>query len=113
MRVAWILPLVFGSCLAAEPGSAKLPWEPTGYQGFVESIEALVGPDAIDCGFHNLLDEKLTEAARAQAYRCVRDALKGNRPFKFGTLRIPVDSYGYEVLVRSPRGELWCVTFDL
>ena len=84
-----------------------------GYQGFAESIDALVGPAAIDCGFLNLLDEKLGEAAKRKAYQCVRSALSGRQPFKFGTLRIPTDSYGYEVLARSPQGELWRVTFDL
>ena len=110
MRAAWLLTLMSGVCVAAPPVSH---WEPRGYQGFTESIDALVGPDALDCGFLNLLDEKLSETSKRAAYQCVQSALSGKRAFKFGTLRIPADSYGYEILARTPQGELWRVTFDL
>jgi hypothetical protein len=65
----------------------------------------------VDCGFVNLL-ETPGDAIRRHAYDCVRKALKSGRPFKFGTLRIPIDSYAYEVLARTPTGELWQITYD-
>ena len=113
MRIAWMVLLSSGMCVAGEPPRTGHPWEPAGYQGFVESIDALVGPEAVDCGFLNLLEDSTSQEARSRAHRCVRTALKGKQPFKFGTLRIPIDSYAYEVIARSSRGELWQVTFDL
>jgi hypothetical protein len=110
MRIAWLVLILSGVCVA-EPEVIR-HWEPVGYQGFAESIDALAGPNAIDCGFLNLLDEKLGDAAKEKAYQCVQMALMSKRPFKFGTLRIPTDSYGYEVLARTPQGELWRVTYD-
>src|SRR5262249_23327730 len=110
MRAAWLLPFL-SAIGAAAPATAQ-PWKPVGYQGFAESIDALVGPGAIDCGFLDLLHEKQGAIAKREAYQCVRSALQGRRPFKFGTLRIPADSYGYEILARTPQGELWRVTFD-
>jgi hypothetical protein len=100
-----MVPLLFSMSAGAGP------WAPLGYDGFSESIDLLVGSSAVDCGFVNLL-ETPNAATRHRAYDCVRTALKNGQPFKFGTLRIPIDSYAYEVLARTPTGELWQITYD-
>src|SRR5262245_57997208 len=87
-------------------------WQPMGYAGFSESIDALVGSTAIDCGFLNMLDTKTTDAMKRRASDCVQAAMSGGQPFKFGTVRVPIDSYAYEVLARSSTGELWQITYD-
>lgn len=85
-------------------------WKYVCYDGFVESVDALVGPGATDCGFIDRRNDKVVEGRVREAADCVDTALIGRRPFKFGT--IPPDSNVVYVLLRSTAGELWQVRFE-
>jgi hypothetical protein len=113
MRAAWLVLAMLGAGEAAEAPPVAHGWQPMGYQGFVESIDALVGPEAVDCGFFRIGGDEVTARVKRQAYQCVQSALKARQPFKFGTFRIPIDSYAHEILARSSRGELWQITYDV
>ena len=45
--------------------------------------------------------------------RCARDAFATGHAFRYGSVRIPVDSYATEVLVRSKDGALWLLVHDV
>lgn len=102
--------LAQAGAVAAEPDA----WLNVGYKGFGESIAALAGSGAVDCGFVNLLGESRPKRAqRKRAIACVRDASSRGVPFKFGTLRVPIDSYVHEVYVRTAAGERWKIVYDI
>jgi hypothetical protein len=111
-RFATLLTGALAGCAASAPHLESHPWKPTAYQGFSESIDRLVGPDAIDCGMYDLLDRKVGGDTRRNGYRCVQIALQKRVPFKYGTHRLPIDSYATEVLARTPDGTLWFIAHD-
>jgi hypothetical protein len=110
--------LVFAAVTACA-GAGVVPdqarsWNAVGYEGFGASIDALVGPEAIDCGYWDLMSPTaLKSHEKRRAFECVRRALRSGAPFKFGTVRIPLDSYSYEVVARASDGRLWMITFDI
>jgi hypothetical protein len=129
MRCTWILLVVAGAAFAQSEGKseaelaaevavevaklpvaeAERPWKEHAYPGFVESIDALVGPGAHDCGFYDTREKRQTPAFHADVRRCVEDAMAGGNPFKFGHEYIAVDAHAWIVFARSPSGELWSI----
>jgi hypothetical protein len=110
MRAAGMLAMAWGVCAIAVGAEASSSWKFMCYQGFVESVDKLVGPDAIDCGLIDQQSEKVTEARKLGAVRCVEETLHGVRPFKFGM--VPAGSNVVYLLLRSPAGELWTVRYE-
>jgi hypothetical protein len=104
--------LALAGCAAPPPRVENHPWKPMAYVGFAESIDRLAGPGAVDCGMYNLLGHEVTRKAKRIAFDCVQAALGSRTPFKYGTLRIPIDSFATEVLVRSAEGTLWLIGHD-
>jgi hypothetical protein len=75
----------------------------------VESVDAMIGPEAMDCGF--IRGEKpVADTRRRQAAECVSMGLNGRRPFKFGYIP-PHSSVAY-IILRSQAGELWTVRYE-
>jgi hypothetical protein len=102
----WLVCAIVGATAVA-----ALPrWKYVCYDGFVESVDALVGPAATDCGFVDRRNDKVIESRLRAAADCVSAALNGTRPFKFGT--IPPESSVVYVLVRSAAGDLWQVRYE-
>ena len=101
------------SCATAETQTIRLAWPSAGYAGFSESIDALVGPGLVDCGFFNLIAGKPASAVRRQARACVDGAIAAGQTFKYGTERLPIDSYATEVIARTKDGRLWKIVFDV
>jgi hypothetical protein len=97
-------------CVADDPQlpPPKSSWPFCCYEGFVESIDALTGPGAIDCGFINQ-NEPVDDKRRLEAAECAGRQMSGRAPFKFGNLP-PKSGYAYVVL-RSAAGEIWLVIF--
>jgi hypothetical protein len=85
-------------------------WKYMCYDGFVESVDVLVGPGATDCGVIDRRNDKVVEGRVREAADCVSTALTGRQPFKFGT--IPPDSNVVYVLLRSAAGELWQIRYE-
>jgi len=104
--------LLLCACAANGARPTGQNWSSAGYQGFAASIDSFVGP-AIDCGFFNLLVDKPASAVRRQARACVERAIAAGLPFKYGTERLPIDSYATEVIARTPDGKLWMIVFDV
>lgn len=90
-------------------------WPQYAYPGFSEKIDRIAGSGAIDCGFYDRVsrDSDSLKKERSGLSDCVVKSIEKGRTFKFGSVRIPTDSYAYEVLVLSPDNEFWTITFDL
>jgi|GEM_PF-6201599 len=71
------------------------------------------GAGAKNCGFFNLVLDEDRAKAESGGIKCARQAYDGGTPFKFGTVRLPTDSYDYEVLVRSSTGDNWLIVYDI
>lgn len=111
--IAFFLVLLLGACASIEDYESHL-WPKYAYSGFSEKIDRIAGGDAIDCGFYDLTQRNsnaLKENA-AGLSDCVKASIKSDKPFKIGSVRIPVDSAAYEVLVYSPEKEYWTIVFD-
>jgi hypothetical protein len=102
----WLLAGTVGAMAVA----ATPRWKYVCYDGFVESVDTLVGPVATDCGFVDRRNDKVAAGRLRAAADCVSAALDGTQPFKFGT--IPPESNVVYVLVRSAAGELWQVRYE-
>jgi hypothetical protein len=108
--------LLVASCLSV--GCATAPprpdsWASAKAPNLVELVNKLAGPEAIDCGFINQLGEEESHAGWRAAMRCASAALEHGEPFKFGTYRIPMDSYTHEIVVRGADGQLWFLVLDV
>jgi hypothetical protein len=106
----WLLAGTVGAMAVAVAVAATPRWKYVCYDGFVESIDVLVGPAATDCGFVDRRNDKVAEGRLRAAADCVSAALNGKQPFKFGT--IPSESNVVYVLARSAAGELWQVRYE-
>jgi hypothetical protein len=111
--VALVSSMLMSSCATAGTQSIEQAWASSGYRGFVESIDAFVGPGLVNCGFFNLIEGKPASAARRQAHTCVKRAIAAGQTFKYGTTRLPIDSYATEVIARTADGRLWMIVFDV
>lgn len=113
MRYSIVVLLTLVAGCASGPETQNFPdWEGVGYEGFADSIDVVAGAGARNCGFFNLLTEE-GRRGRRRGIRCAQQAYADGVPFKFGTVRLPIDSYAYEVLVRSSTGENWEIVYDI
>jgi len=114
MRLAALVSsLLLCACATAGTEPSGNAWSLSGYEGFVESIDAFVGPSAVDCGFFNLIEGKPAPAVRRRAHACVKSAIASGLAFKYGTKRLPIDSYATEIVVRAADGKFWMIVFDV
>ncbi|MEM7430355.1 MAG: hypothetical protein AAF351_00320 [Pseudomonadota bacterium] len=104
--------LLFG-CVSALGIDDYLDWQHYGYDGFARSIDEVAGTDARNCGVYNLMSRDSRAAAESAGIQCARAAYEQGVAFKFGTVRLPIDSYAHEVLVRSSTGENWLIVYDI
>lgn len=83
------------------------------YEGFAEDVDAVAGPDAIDCGFHRTFRASARDVAQWQS--CGREAYASTKPLKFGYMDSGDDSAFCHVAIRTPEGELvsWSVDTDV
>ena len=93
--------------------AAPSQWRNVCYDGFAEDVDAVAGPDAIDCGFHVGPGASSRDIAQWQA--CGREAQASGKPFKFGYRSFGTDSAFCDVAIRTPEGELisWYLDFDV
>lgn len=105
-----VIIIVVFSC-AQSTYIAVEPWPQISYTGFKESIDKLAGEGAIDCGFHDLMSREGKRSYKL-GVKCVKEAVMRGHSFKFGTVRLPIDSIAHEILVLSPKSEYWLVVND-
>jgi hypothetical protein len=105
---AGLLALTLAACASAPPPS----WRECHCDSIEERARNLAGSGMIDCGFVNLIEDRSRETLRA-GMRCARHAFESSTAFRYGSIRIPVDSYATEVLVRAADGSLWLLTYDI
>lgn len=88
-------------------------WQNVCYDGFGEDVDAIAGPEAVDCGFHVGPGASSRDIAQWQA--CGRKAQASGKPFKFGYRSFGIDSAFCDVAIRTPEGELisWYLDFDV
>jgi len=107
------LVILFSGCVTNPESYEFADWGDVGYDGFVNSIDTVAGAGAQNCGFFNLILDEGRAKAGSEGIKCARQAYNEGTPFKFGTVRIPTDSYAYEVLVRSSAGDNWLIVYDI
>jgi hypothetical protein len=95
------------------PVAATGGWQDVCYAGFAEDVDAVAGPQAVDCGFHVGPGASSRDIAQWQA--CGRKAVDSGRPFKLGYRSFGTDSAFCSVAIRTPEGELisWYLDFDV
>jgi len=113
MRAAAVLSLAWlTGCASTTPPIWPGPgWQMGGNAEFRAAVARLAEGATIDCGMHEM-GRPLDPAVRRRVHDCVSRALRGNEAFKFGTARMPLDSFVTEVLVRSSDGKLWFLVYD-
>lgn len=119
MKVFFIAPfaLLLLSCTTAQRNASdENAWASFAYEGFGAKVGRLAGVDAIDCGVINQVNKadpvnKGNSIKKARA--CVEKGIANRVPFKYGTVRIPLDSYLFEALVYTPTKEYWIVHYDV
>ena len=100
-------------CAAEPPKLDYPPWGEVGYQGFAEYVDRKAGRDALNCGFFETFDRRRQRTYKVPGFACVDHAIRNGLPFKYGTVRLPIDSYAFEVLVRDSSGAYWDITYDV
>lgn len=106
------LPLLFG-CAAGPTNTSYPSWGEVGYVGLTEYVDRKAGPSALNCGFFETFDRRTPRPYEVPGFACVQYAIENQNPFKYGTVRIPIDSYAYEVLVRDDSGTYWEIVYDV
>ena len=82
------------------------------YTGFIDKVNMMSGDSAINCGFHETYaNSDITNAL--DGYDCAKNAFELNKPFKFGTLSLPIDSYWHEVYIKTSDSRYWHIIFDV
>jgi hypothetical protein len=105
-----MLVLTLAACASVPPSPQT--WEVCRCDWLEQQARELAGPGMIDCGFVNLIGGRSGDEVRA-GMRCARMAVKTSAAFRYGSVRIPMDSYATEVLVRSADGSLWLLVHDV
>lgn len=88
-------------------------WPKIAFAGFNEKIDQLAGGGTENCGFYDLTKAKQQDQYHAALTVCVKSAVSRQQPFKLASVRIPVDSYAYEILVFTKEYEYWLITYDV
>ena len=104
--------LILG-CAAEPPRLDYPPWDEVGYVGFRDYVDRKAGPAALNCGFFETMNRRRQRSYEVPGFSCVGHAVRNGIPFKYGTVRIPEDSYAFEVLVRDANGHYWDITYDV
>jgi hypothetical protein len=105
-----LLAMALVACASAPPSPQS--WEGCGCSWLEQQARELAGPGMIDCGFVNVIAGRSRAELRA-GMRCARRAFGRSAAFRFGSVRIPIDSYATEVLVRRADGSLWLLVHDV
>jgi hypothetical protein len=113
VRLPFMLALMCIAACTTGTSAVRYDWQDFGYSRFSRSIDELLGADAVDCGYLDLIGDSPSVQARYQVNRCLRGARAGKAPFKYATLRLPIDSYAHEVYARTPDGSLWMIVYDI
>ncbi|MET0355689.1 MAG: hypothetical protein ABW044_02870 [Cellvibrio sp.] len=108
--------LITSACTSApvKPSNTS-NWVDFGYEGMAAKINRLAGVGSINCGIRNHIEpddsvNKLLTPNESKA--CVKAAMKANTPFRYGSIKIPTDSYLFDALVLSSNGEFWTIKYD-
>lgn len=91
------------------------PWKTFGYEGMAEKINRLASSNSLNCGIRNHLeasDPVNTQMTPADSRTCVKAAIQSKTPFRYGSIRIPIDSFLFEALVLTNTGEYWLINYD-
>jgi hypothetical protein len=105
-----LLVITVSACATLPP--APQSWESCHCDWLAQQASELAGPDMIDCGFVNLVGVRPRAEIRG-GISCAREAFRNSAPFRYGSVRIPLDSYATEVLVRHADGSLWLLVHDV
>lgn len=91
------------------------PWVAFGYRGMAGEVNRLAGKESLNCGIHNHLDVNdpvNSHMTIADSRACIKSAIGTQTPFRYGSVRIPLDSYLFDALVLTASGEYWSIKYD-
>lgn len=94
----------------------KTAWQAFGYQGMAEKINQLAGPNSFNCGIHNYLepnDPVNKHMSPDDSRACIKQSIQSKTPLRYGSVRIPIDSFLFDALVLSEEGEFWLIRYDI
>lgn len=106
--------LILIACTSS-PKPNTSPWQDFGYDGMAEKINRIAGTGSINCGIRNHIDPDdpvNSIMTPEQSTACVKKAIESKAPFRYGSIRIPTDSYLFEALVLSDSMEYWTIKYD-
>ncbi len=90
-------------------------WDDFGYEGMAEKINRLAGKDSNNCGIRNYLEESdpvNKQITPSESRACIKKSMKAKQPFRYGSIKIPSDSYLFEAVLLSETGEYWIIKYD-
>ena len=106
-----ILMCAITGCANKEKPDLNMPWKPFGFEGLLEKVNFIIVEDSRNCGYHNLLTDE-GRNSYDYGFDCVIESDELGVPFFIGTVRLPHDSYAYEVTIRDENSEYWFITYD-
>ncbi|WP_086929333.1 hypothetical protein [Agarilytica rhodophyticola] len=106
--VAILLTVLLTACTPSLMSFTEGGWDIT---GVVDNVERLAGPEAVDCGFHDLQGAK-GQGSVLYGIECVRRAIIHKRSVKFGTNEALPDSTVTEILIRTQDKKYWTVLYE-
>ncbi len=119
MKIFWLFLIIITGCSThSSLNTASIEWKPMGYSGFIESINNLLGENSVNCGFYditrNIGEPRSTNRRLAdKGLNCAIKADRSGKSYKYGTKRLPVDSYAYEILLKTSDSEYWLIVLDV
>ena len=91
-------------------------WEAFGYEGMADEINRLAGASSVNCGIRNYLesgDPVNAHMSPVESRACIKQSIHTKTPFRYGSIRIPIDSFLFDALVLSEAGEFWTIRYDV
>jgi hypothetical protein len=95
------LMMALAGCASAPHARAKVAW-PTVFDA---DIARVAGEGLVDCGVVKLGRRHAPSPERDAARECMARARLADRPFKYGTLKVPFDFNVWEVFVQTRQGD--------
>lgn len=115
--LAVLLTVIMSTACTSQPAKQvdTSPWEAFGYEGMAGKINRLASSSSLNCGIRNHLeasDPVNKHMTPADSRTCVKAAMQSKTPFRYGSIRIPIDSFLFEALVLTNTGEYWLINYD-
>ena len=107
--IRFLIALMASACTGCVAAPPEQNWPRT----FEGEIARIAGDGVVDCGFLRLTAKGSSASERRASRECMETARRENRPFKYGTVRVPMDSTAWEVFVHTGQGDYLLVQDEM